>query len=76
MKKEGVKEVKEVKEVVVVVVEVVVVVMVEEVVVCKLTCRAFMASSSVRSSPANMTRMLSLQATPNPDLRMWMAALP
>ena len=35
-----------------------------------------MASSSVRSSPAKMIRILSLQATPNADLKMWIDALP
>ena len=40
------------------------------------TFNAFMASSSVRSSPAKMILILSLQATPNADLKMWIAALP
>ena len=41
-----------------------------------ITFKAFMASSSVRSSPAKMILIRSLQATPNADRKMWIAALP
>ena len=41
-----------------------------------ITFKAFMASSSVRSSPAKMILIRSLQATPNADRKMWIAAFP